>query len=156
MTPPLRSRRTFAASKVQEVQACVLDHIKREDDITFKDMARVQGKSEDRAAIYTAGGSAMDLPTFLACCDAWGGRFADPLLKLAGGRWADADAICTGDERAALTLATLLPAVIEVEADGITEAHELRPHECLIRKVHALTAMWLNMLADEHGTGHCS
>lgn len=151
MTTPARPRRTFSASKSVEVQGCVLDHIKREDDITFKDMARVLGKSEDRAAIYTAGGSAMDLPTFLAGCDAWGGRFADPLLKLAGGRWADANAVCTGDERGALTLATLLPAIIEVEADGVTEAHELRPHEQMIRRVHALTSMWLGMLADEHG-----
>jgi hypothetical protein len=156
MTAPLRPRRTFAASRVQEVQGCVLDHIKRDDDITFKDMARVLGKSEDRAAIYTAGGSAMDLPTFLAGCDAWGGRFADPLLKLAGGRWADADAVCTGDERGALTLAMLLPAIIEVEGDGVTERDELRPHEPLIRKVHALTTAWLNLLADGHGTGHCS
>lgn len=156
MSPAHRPRRTFSASRAQEVQGCILDHIKRDDEITFKDMARVLGKSEDRAAIYTAGGSPMDLPTFLACCDAWGGRFADPLLKLAGGRWADADAVCTGDERAALTLATLLPAIIEVEADGITEAHELRPHEGLIRKVHALTTLWLNMLAEGHGTGNCS
>ena len=156
VTPAQRPRRTFSASRSVEVQGCVLDHIKRDDDITFKDMARVLGKSEDRAAIYTAGGSAMDLPTFLAGCDAWGGRFADPLLKLAGGRWADADAVCSGDVNGALTLATLLPAIIEVEADGITEPHELRPHEHLIRRVHALTSMWLGMLADGHGTEHCA
>ncbi|MES2497105.1 MAG: hypothetical protein V4618_13405 [Pseudomonadota bacterium] len=146
-----RARRTFSASKVLDVQGSVLSEIKEQDDITYKDMARVFGKSEDRAAIYTAGGSAMDLPTFLAGCDAWGGRFADPLLRLANGRWAEAGAICTSDDRAALTLAMLLPAVIEVEADGMTEADELRPHADLIRRVHMLTHRWLDMLARSHG-----
>ncbi len=140
-------RRTFSASKAIETQGAVLMRIKAEDDVTFKDVGRVLGKSEDRAAVYSAGGSPMDLPTFLAGCGEWRGRFADPLLAMVGGRWADVDAVCTGDERAALTLATLLPAIIAVEADGITEAHELRPHEHLIRRVHTLTAVWLDMLA---------
>lgn len=143
-----RLRRTFTASRAVEVQGRALTDIKREDDATFKDIGRVLGKSEDRAGVYASGASPMDLPTFLACCDAWGGRFADPLLALAGGRWADADAVCTGDEKAALTLATLLPAIISIEADGITEADELRPHAALIRKVHQLTSAWLTMLAE--------
>lgn len=146
-----RQRRTFSASKAVEVQGWALADIKREDGVTFKDIGRVLGKSEDRAGSYTAGVSPMDLPTFLAGCDAWGGRFADPLLALAGGRWADAGAVCTSDENAALTLATLLPAIIAIEADGITEAAELRPHADLIRKVHRLSAGWIEMLAREHG-----
>ena len=146
-----RQRRTFSASKAVEVQGSVLTDIKTTDDVTYKDIGRILGKSEDRAAIYTAGGSAMDLPTFLAGCDAWGGRFADSLLALAGGRWADAGAYCVGDEQGALTLAQLLPAIIEVEADGRTEAVELRPHADLIRRVNALTAGWLTMLAHAHG-----
>ena len=143
-------RRTFSASKAVEVQGAILSRIKDDDDVTYKDVGRVLGKSEDRAAIYTAGASAMDLPTFLAGCTEWGGRFADPLLSLVGGRWADANAICTGDEQAALTLATLLPAIIAIEADGVTEAGELRPHEALIRRVNHLTSAWLAMLAQEH------
>lgn len=146
-----RQRRTFSASKAVEVQGKALSEIKADDDITFKDIGRVLGKSEDRAAVYSAGGSAMDLPTFLAGCDAWGGRFADPLLALAGGRWAETGAVCTGDEQAALTLATLLPAIIEIEADGITKAAELRPHADLIRRVNTLTASWLMMLACDQG-----
>lgn len=146
-----RKRRTFSASKAVEVQGSSLSAIKTEDDITFKDIGRVLGKSEDRAAVYSAGGSPMDLPTFLAGCDAWGGRFADSLLALAGGRWADIGAYCTGDEPGALTLATLLPAIIEIEADGRTEAKELRPHAELIRRVNILTTAWLEMLALDQG-----
>lgn len=148
-----RPRRTFSASKAVEAQGSALSAIKAGDDVTFKDLGRVLGKSEDRAAIYTAGGSAMDLPTFLAGCAEWQGRFADPLLSLVGGRWAEAGAICTGDEQAALTLATLLPAIIAIEADGIVEAIELKPHEALIRRVHALTSVWMQMIADDHAGG---
>jgi hypothetical protein len=143
------TRRTFSASKAVEAQGNVLKGIKTDDDITFKDIGRVLGKSEDRAAIYASGVSAIDLPTFLAGCHEWKGRFADPLLSLVGGRWADAGAVCTGDEKAALTLANLLPAVIAIEADGTTEAAELAPHETLIRRVHVLTSMWLEMIAQD-------
>jgi hypothetical protein len=148
-----RSHRTFSASKAVEVQGNVLSSIKEDDDITFKDMGRVLGKSEDRSAVYASGLSPVDLPTFLAGCHTWGGRFADPLLALAGGRWADAGAICTGDEKAALTLANLLPAVIAIEHDGVTEASELAPHEALIRRVQALTCVWLEMIAHDRGAG---
>ena len=122
-----RKRRTLSASKAIETQDAILTRIKTEDDVTFNDVGRVLGKSEGRAAAYTAGASAMDLPTFLAACAEWQGRFADPILAMMGGRWADGDAVCTGDEQAALTLATLLPAIIAIEDDGMTEAFELRP-----------------------------
>ncbi|WP_440978586.1 hypothetical protein ACQHGV_13515 [Sphingomonas pseudosanguinis] len=144
-------RRTFSASSAVDAQNAVLTAIKTEDAATWADIGRVLGKSEDRAAAYANTASPLDLPTFLAGCREWGGRFADPLLTLVGGRWAEAGAICTGDEKAALTLATLLPAVIAIEADGLTEAVELVPHEVLIRRVHRLTTLWLNMIAEEKG-----
>lgn len=142
-----RLRRTFTASRAVEVQNSVLTSIKAEDAATWDDIGRALGKSDDRAAAYGNTASPIDLPTFLAGCDAWGGRFADPLLALAGGRWADVGTVCSGDEKAALTLATLLPAIISIEADGITEATELRPHAELIRRVNQLTTSWLAMLA---------
>lgn len=145
-------RRTLTASGAVDVQNAVLTGIKSEDGATWADIGRVLGKSEDRAAAYANTSAAIDLPTFLAGCHEWGGRFADPLLALAGGKWADAGAYCSSDEKAALTLASLLPAIIEVEADALTEARELAPHEALIRRVHALTAVWLEMIASEKAT----
>lgn len=144
-------RRTFSASAAVDTQNKVLTSIKTEDCATWTDVGRVLGKSDDRAAAYANTASPIDLPTFLAGCHEWGGRFADPLLALAGGRWADAGAVCTGDEKAALTLATLLPAIIGIEADGMTEGRELMPHERLIRRVHTLTSVWLDMIASEKG-----
>ncbi len=144
-------RRTFSASAAVDTQNRVLTAIKAEDAATWTDVGRVLGKSDDRAAAYANTASPIDMPTFLAGCHEWGGRFADPLLALAGGRWAEAGAVCTGDDKAALTLATLLPAIISIEADEITEAHELQPHEALIRRVHSLTSIWLDMIATEKG-----
>ena len=146
-------RRTFSASAAVDAQNAILTNIKTDDAATWADMGRVLGKSDDRAAAYANTSSPIDLPTFLAGCHEWGGRFADPLLALVGGRWAEAGAICTGDESAALTLANLLPAVIAIEADQLTEPRELLPHEVLIRRVNALTCVWLEMIAAEKGRG---
>ncbi|MHA0330295.1 hypothetical protein [Sphingomonas melonis] len=146
-------RRTFSASAAVDAQNAILTSIKTDDAATWADMGRVLGKSDDRAAAYANTASPIDLPTFLAGCREWGGRFADPLLGLVGGRWAEAGAICTGDEPAALTLANLLPAVIAIEADNLTEPRELMPHEVLIRRVNALTCVWLEMIAAEKGRG---
>jgi hypothetical protein len=142
-------RRTFSASRAVDVQNAVLTSIKNDDGATWNDIGRVLGKSEDRAAAYANTSSPVDLPTFLAGCREWGGRFADPLLSLAGGRWADAGSVCTGDDPASLTLAQLLPAIIAAEFDGETTCAELEPQEALIRRVHSVTGRWLEMLAAD-------
>jgi hypothetical protein len=142
-------RRTFSASAAVDTQNAVNTSIKTDDGATWGDMGRVLGKSEDRAAAYANTASPIDLPTFLAGCHEWGGRFADPLLALVGGRWADAGAVCSGDDPAALTLATLLPAIIAAELDGETTVEEILPHEALVRRVHTITAMWLDMIARD-------
>lgn len=143
------TRRTFSASRAVDVQNAVLTSIKNDDGATWNDMGRVLGKSDDRAAAYANTASPIDLPTFLAGCREWGGRFADPLLSLVGGRWADAGSVCTGDDPASLTLAQLLPAIIAAELDGETTCDELAPQEALIRRVHNVTCRWLEMIAAE-------
>lgn len=151
-------RRTFSASNAVEVQVGVLREIKRTDNLTYADLGRyLGGKSDDRARVYAPGEdsetppSAIDMLTFLAACETWGGRFADPLLALVGGRWADAGSVCTGDDPASLTLAQLLPAIITAELDGVTSVAEVAPQEALIRRVHAITGMWLEMIAADKG-----
>ncbi|NTS64184.1 hypothetical protein HRV97_03280 [Sphingomonas sp. HHU CXW] len=140
-------RRTFSASNAVEAQNATLTSIKTEDGATWGDMGRVLGKSEDRAAAYANTASPIDMPTFLAGCREWGGRFADPLLGLVGGRWADAGSVCTGDDPASLTIAQLLPAIMAAEFDGVTTYEELSPQEALIRRVHTVTGRWLDMIA---------
>lgn len=147
-------RRTFSASHAVEVQGGTLWKIKDEDGLTYEDLGRyLGGKSDDRAAAYAPHPdserpiSPVDMLTFLAACESFGGRFADPLLALVGGRWADLGDVCSSDP-GALTIATLLPAIIEIEKDGITKAEELAPHETLIRRVNELTAGWLRIIAE--------
>lgn len=140
-------RRTFSVNVAVDAQNATLTSIKSEDGATWNDIGRVLGKSEDRAAAYANTASPIDMPTFLAGCREWGGRFADPLLGLVGGRWADAGSVCTGDDPASLTIAQLLPAIMAAEFDGITTYEELAPQEALIRRVHAVTGRWLDMIA---------
>lgn len=145
-------RRTFSASAAVDTQNAVLTAIKTEDGATWIDIGRVLGKSDDRAAAYANTASPIDLPTFLAGCREWGGRFADPLLSLVGGRWAEAGSVCSGDDPASITLATLLPSIIAAELDGETTADELCPQEALIRRVHAITGSWLDLIAQQKRT----
>lgn len=145
-------RRTFSASTAVDTQNAVLTAIKTEDGATWADIGRVLGKSDDRAAAYANTASPVDVVTFLAGCREWGGRFADPLLALVGGRWAEAGSICTSDDPASLTIAQLLPAIIAAEIDGVTTVAEVAPQEALIRRVHAITGMWLDMIAREKGS----
>jgi len=142
-------RRTFTASAAVDVQNAIISEIKTEDGATWGDIGRVLGKSDDRAAAYANTASPIDLPTFLAGCREWGGRFADPFLALAGGRWAEAGSVCTSDDPASITLATLLPSIIAAELDGETTVEELKPNENLIRKVNAITTRWLEMIAAD-------
>jgi hypothetical protein len=144
-------RRTFSASAAVDTQNAVITSIKTDDGATWGDMGRVLGKSEDRAAAYANTASPIDLPTFPAGCHEWGGRFADPLLALVGGRWADAGSVCSGDDPASVTLATLLPSIIRAELDGETTVEEVAPHEALIRRAHAITCQWLEMIAAAKG-----
>jgi hypothetical protein len=145
--------RTFTASGAVDAQNRIVTQIREEDGATWTDMGRVFGKSEDRAAAYGNTASAIDLPTFLSGCREWRGRFADPLLALAGGRWVDLGSVPAQAEPGALQLATLLPAIMQVEADGVTQAQELVPHEELIRRVHMLTTHWLDMIALHRAAG---
>lgn len=128
MNPHPGQCRTFSASAAVDARNKLLTAIETEGGAFWPDIGRVVGKSEDRAAAYANMASAIDMPRFLVACQEWDGRFADPLLALVGGRWVDAGSICSGVDKAALTLATLLPAVIEIEADGLTESRELVPH----------------------------
>ncbi|UIJ43772.1 hypothetical protein LZK98_11785 [Sphingomonas cannabina] len=79
---PERERPVFSASAVVNEVAEALSAIRREDGLTFADMAAIMGKSEDQAAKYCAGSATMDLVTFARSFREWNGRFAGGLLRL--------------------------------------------------------------------------
>lgn len=77
------NRRVFSASSVRDTIAETLASIKDEDKLTFADMARIFGKSADRAEAYHNGDfKAMDAFSLLAAWREWNGRFIGPLRDL--------------------------------------------------------------------------
>ncbi|MFA6031838.1 MAG: hypothetical protein WC889_02925 [Myxococcota bacterium] len=70
-----RETAVFSASSVLDVIGEALSAIRREDRLTFADIAAVLGKSEDQAAKYCAGSATMDAITFARAKREWNGRF---------------------------------------------------------------------------------
>lgn len=75
-------RSIFSASSVRDAIASELSAIKAEDGLTFKDMARVLGKSEDQAAKYCDGTAEMGTYAFAAAKREWNGRFTRAFDRL--------------------------------------------------------------------------
>lgn len=76
------SRPVFSASKVREAIASELLTIRREDNLTYADLARVLGKSEDQAAKYCTGEAEMGVVAYAAGKREWNGRFTGALERL--------------------------------------------------------------------------
>lgn len=114
MTRRKRSEReglVFSASHVLDEIAEALSAIRRDDDLTFADMAAVLGKSEDMAAKYCAGSAAMDIVTYARAKREWNGRFTGGLHRLCVDSRPKADADRTRESRvlkAALALSLAL------------------------------------------------
>lgn len=75
-------RRALSASAVREAIATDLMQIKYEDKLTFADIGRVLGKSEDQAAKYCDGSACMDAVAYAFAKDQWNGRFTGTLDAL--------------------------------------------------------------------------
>lgn len=84
MSKPLihGSRGIVPASKLVEVIGSTIDAIRKEDKLTWNDVGVAIGRSDDQAAKYAEGTATMDAPTFLRACNAWNGRFANPVFAL--------------------------------------------------------------------------
>jgi hypothetical protein len=75
-------RRALSASSVLEATAADLLQIKQEDGLSFKDIGRVFGKSEDQAAKYCDGTAEMGLTAYAFGKAQWNGRFTGSLDAL--------------------------------------------------------------------------
>lgn len=78
------SRASFSASKALDTIGRTVISIRENEHLTWKDVGRVFGKSEDRAASYATGMSEMGVTAFLLGCREWGGQFANPALAQVG------------------------------------------------------------------------
>lgn len=112
----------FSASTVLSEIGRALTDIRLEDGLTFADLARVLGVSEDMAAKYCAGSAAMNVVTFGSGKREWNGRFTGAFDRLC------ADSRPTGDSdrgrgnkvlKAALALSLALDGDDEIPAELI-------------------------------------
>lgn len=72
----------FSASSVLDGLGEALTTIRREDKLTFGDIAAVLGVSEDQAARYCAGSATMNAVTFFRGKREWNGRFTGAADRL--------------------------------------------------------------------------
>lgn len=75
-------RAVFSASSVLAAVGSELSAIKSADRLTYGDLARVLGKSEDQAAKYCEGTAEMGVVAFAAAKREWNGRFTGALDRL--------------------------------------------------------------------------
>ncbi len=75
-------RRTLTASNILSALADDLAHIKSEDRLTYADIGRVLGKSEDQAAKYCDGSAEMGVVSFAFAKREWNGRFTGTLDQM--------------------------------------------------------------------------
>ena len=118
------TRRVFSASSVLKSIADDLSAIKHEDGLTFADIGRVLGKSEDQAAKYCHAEAEMGVVAFAAMKREWNGRATGSLDRLC-----EDSRPGTHCDRSALT--AVLDAAAKIShmlEDGSIEPQEVREH----------------------------
>lgn len=81
--PAIHGKRSvFSASSVLDAVGRDLAKIKHDDGLTWADLGRVLGKSEDQAAKYADGTAEMGIVAYAAAKREWNGRFTGTLDKL--------------------------------------------------------------------------
>jgi transcriptional regulator with XRE-family HTH domain len=75
-------RPSFSVSRAVDQLGEDISRIREEDGLTWADVGRVLGKSEDRAADYARGLSEMSFTSFLLGCREWNGRFSGSVMAM--------------------------------------------------------------------------
>jgi hypothetical protein len=121
-------RRVISASSILEAIASDLLQIKMEDRLTFADIGRVVGKSEDQAAKYCDGTAEMGITAFGFAKAQWNGRFTgsfDTLIQSARGDF-------TSDrEKESHILKAALALSVALTDDDLTDA-EIRDNRATL------------------------
>jgi hypothetical protein len=122
--------RGFSVSNALEVLGADLRTIKDEDGMSWKDVGRVLGKSDDRASDYANALSEMPVSAFLLGCREWNGRFANGVMGLIGQKVGPVDGNEMSDSAKLsriLRLAHLLSqAMTDDDSPGAVDDEELR------------------------------
>lgn len=122
--------RVLSASVILEKIGGDLAQIKSEDGLTWADVGRVLGKSEDQAAKYAEGSAEMGLTAFAFAKQAWGGRITGSLDRLIAG--ADTRQDVTDRARETSVLECALKLSIALADDDRIDAAEVRRNRAII------------------------
>lgn len=124
-----REERCFSASGVLDELGEALTTIRREDGLTFADMAAVLGKSEDQAAKYCAGSAEMGVVAYARAKREWNGRFTGGLHRMCeAGRKRET----TDRERESSVLKAALALSVALADDDQIDANEVRQNRATI------------------------
>ena len=128
--PQIHGRRSsFSVSTALQQVGDDLATIRKEDGLTWKDVGRVLGKSDDRASDYANALSEMPVSAFLLGCREWNGRFANGVLGLIGMRLVEVDneSVSDGEKLTRiLRLAHVLSkALTDLDTPGVVDDAEL-------------------------------
>lgn len=129
MTPPQihGKRRSFSVSDALDTLGNDLKLIREEDKLTWADVGRVLGKSDDRAQDYAKGLSEMGFTAFLLGALEWKGRFTGNVMAMIGQQMAALDAADMSDnERLAKLLHLAHMLSLALLDDGQVDDDELR------------------------------
>lgn len=129
--PQIHGRRSgFSVSAALQQIGDDLGTIKKEDGLSWKDVGRALGKSDDRASDYANAISEMPVSAFLLGCKEWNGRFANGVLSLIGMKLVETSTdIYTDGEKLShiLRVAHLIATALgDMESPGSVDDDELR------------------------------
>lgn len=134
--PHIHARyRTIPASLMLDTLGASLSAIKQRDGATDADLGAVLGKSDDRAAVYRAGGADMGFVSFLRGVREWDGCFANAVMALVGMKLVPLEAEAVDDQACVTTVLSLALALsAELEKDGDVSNDDLERHRFVIER----------------------
>lgn len=125
---------SFSVSRALEAIGEDIAAIRKADGLTWKEVGRVLGKSDDRAADYSTAMSEMPLSAFLLGCREWNGRFGGRILAMIGMKLVPVDrsADPSPDRAKASSICRAQLAVSVMLEDEAIDDEEIRQHRAAL------------------------
>lgn len=131
MTQPLihRSNRALTASNIRQAVADDLSQIKSEDGLTWADIGRIMGKSEDQAAKYADASAEIGIVAYAFARREWNGRFTGTLDRLIAGTRGE---VVDDRTKLGIVLRAAMAIAGALEDDNQMDAHEVRQNRATL------------------------
>lgn len=146
MSAPLihGNRRAVPASVILRELGNALGRIRQEDGLTWADVGRVVGKSEDQAAKYADGTAEMGAVALFYAKQAWGERFSGGVNSLL----TDAVPVVDGQAAQSCILKAALALSVALE-DGVLTDEEIKLNRSTLERAGDAIAAQLSRLGPK-------